>query len=293
MSPWEGIQEFITVVDTGSFTHAARRLGVSASHVSRQVARLEDRLNVKLLARSTRIVRLTEAGADYYARVSDLVVGIEEANQNAAGADAQLAGRIRISAAGPFAENWVAPALARFARDNSAVSIEIDFNTRNVDLIEQGFDFAVRYGVLADSGLIARKLAARPMVCAASRDYLRRRGEPDHPSELRHHDCLRTHSDKWLFNDRETGDPIEIRIGGSWISSNGHALRHAAVAGLGIAYTPLINLQPALDSGELVQILSGYEDKSRSSWIVFPERRHMPLRVRRAIDYLIDEFRDG
>ncbi|MEM8812142.1 MAG: LysR family transcriptional regulator [Pseudomonadota bacterium] len=287
MSSWEGISEFLMVVETGGFTAAGRRLDVSTSHVSRQVARLEDRLGVKLLARSTRTVRLTDAGVAYHSKISDLAAGIEEVNQAAAGADAELAGRIRVSAAGVYAEQFVAPALARFARENPRVSIELDFNTRNVDLIDQGFDFAIRYGVLADSGLIARKISGRTMVCAASPVYLDRYGEPEHPNDLRHHACLKTNQDRWSFTDPRSGEIIDVRISGSWSANNGHALRHAAVEGLGIAYSPRVNLASALEAGDLVPILNGYEDRTRSSWIVYPERRHMPLRVRRAIDYLV------
>ena len=292
MSPWDGLQEFLMVVETGGFTSAARRLGVSASHVSRQIARLEDRLGVKLFARSTRVVRLTDAGAEYHARVADLAAGIDEANQAAAGAQADLAGRIRVSAAGTLAENRVAPVLARFARENPRIAIEIDFDTRNVDLIDQGFDFAIRYGILADSGLIVRKLAGRTMVCAASPDYLQRRGEPRHPSDLRRHACLRTRQDRWVFKDPQSGEPIDVRVHGPWTANNGHALRAAAVEGLGVAYTPDVNLQAALECGQVVPILQGYEDTSRANWIVYPERRHIPLRVRRAIDYLVAAFAD-
>lgn len=279
------------VVDAGGFTAAGRRLGVSTSHVSRQVSRLEDRLGAKLLARSTRAVRLTDAGATYHARLSDLAAGIEEANQAAAGADAELAGRIRVAAAGIFAEERVAPVLARFARENPRVSVEMVFDTRNVDLVDQGFDFAIRYGVLADSGLIVRKLTGRTMVCAASPSYLADRGAPSHPNELRRHACLRANQDRWTFTDPNSGEAIDVRIAGGWSANNGHALRAAAVEGLGIAYTPQVNLASALAAGSLVPILSGFEDKSRSSWIVYPERRHMPLRVRRAIDYLIATFK--
>ena len=292
MSQWEGIQEFIMVVETGSFTKAAKRLHVSASHISRQVAKLENRLEVKLLARSTRLVRLTESGTDYYNKVSVLAAGIEEANQSAKGADAALAGLIRVSAAGTFAENRVSPVLARFARENPKISIEIDFNISNVDLIAQGFDFAVRYGVLADSSLIARKLSERHMICAASPDYLKRHGTPKHPSELKQHSCLTTSTDRWIFNDKNSKETLEIRVSGRWVSTNGYALRYAALEGLGVTYTPLVNLKPALEKGELIPILQGFEDNSRSSWIVYPHRRHLPLRVRRAISYLLEHCKD-
>jgi len=291
MSPWEGIQEFMMVVEAGSFTAAAKRLGVSSAHVSRQVARLEDRVNVKLLARSTRVVRLTDAGNDYYRKVEDLTAGMEEANQAAAGADALFAGRIRVSAAGAFAKSKVARILARFAAEHPRVTIEMDFNTRFVDLIDQGFDFAVRYGVLTHSGLIARRLSSRKMVCVASPAYLAQHGTPSEPSQLKGHACLIMNSDRWAFMQPDTSDPIEIRVSGPWRANSGHATRMAAIEGLGISYAPLENLQDAIENGELHTILEGYEDCSRSSWLVYPERRHMPVRVRRAMDYLIKNFK--
>ncbi len=290
LSPWDGVTEFLMVVETGAFSRAAKRLGVSTSHVSRQVARLEDRLGTKLLARSTRVVRLTEAGSAYHAKVSDLAAGIDEANQAAAGESAQLAGLVRISAAGTFAEERVAPVIAQFAAENPRLSIEMDFNTRNVDLVDQGFDFAVRYGVLADSSMIARRLSGREMVCAASPEFLQTHGTPAHYSELGDYDCLLTNQERWMFRDSDTGKSASIRVLGRWAANNGHALRHAAVAGLGIAYSPIENLNPALERGELVRILEEFVDDSRSSWIVYPERRHMPLRVRRTIDHLLDKF---
>ncbi|MFD0910700.1 LysR family transcriptional regulator [Ruegeria arenilitoris] len=292
MALWDGLEEFLMVVETGGFTAAARRLGVSASHVSRQVARLEDRLGVKLLARSTRVVRLTDAGRDYHARVAGLVAGLEEANQSAAGDRAQIAGRIRVSAAGPFAEQFVAPALARFASLHPNLSVTIDFNSRLLNLTEEGFDFAIRYGQLTESGLIARRLATRRMVCVAARGYLDRHGRPTHPADLRHHQCLITNNDRWVFRDPGSGDPIEIRVHGRWQANNPHAVLSAARQGLGVMYAPEIFLG-AKRPPELEPILQGYEDPSRASWIVYPERRHLPLRVRRAMDFLVEELGDA
>ena len=291
MSPWEGIQEFMMVVEAGSFTAAAKRLGVSSAHVSRQVARLEDRVNVKLFARSTRVVRLTDAGSDYYRKIADLTAGMEEANQAAAGADALLAGRIRVSAAGTFAKSNVARTLARFAAEHPRVTIEMDFNSRFVDLIDQGFDFAVRYGVLTHSGLIVRKLSSRKMVCVASPTYLAQHGTPSEPSQLKGHACLIMNSDRWTFIHPDTTEPLDIRVSGPWRANSGHATRMAAIEGLGISYAPLENLQNAIESGDLKPILEGYEDRSRSSWLVYPERRHLPVRVRRAMDYLVNNIR--
>lgn len=290
MAPWDGIQEFLMVVETGSFTRAGKRLGVSASHVSRQVKRLEDRLGVKLLARSTRIVRLTDAGASYHRRVSDLAAGFDEANQGAAGDSANLSGHIRVSVGGRFTEQEVAPLLARFVADNPGVSMELDFDSRYVNLIDRGYDFAIRYGALADSGLIARKLSGRTMVCTAAPSYLARQDVPAHPHDLRSHACLITNSDRWIFNDPKTGDAFDVRVSGPWRSNNVIALRFALLEGLGIAYVPVESLRQDLATGALVPILEGYEDQGRSNWIIYAERRHMPLRVRRAIDFLLEAF---
>lgn len=290
MSPWEGIPEFLMVAETGGFTAAGKRLNVSPSHISRQVARLEDRLGVRLLARSTRVVRLTEAGEAYHAKVSDLAAGIEEVNQAAAGQCAKLAGRVRISAAGIFAEDKIARALAKFAFDHPQLLIEMDFNSRNIDLIDQGFDLAIRYGTLSDSGLIARKLADRKLVCAAAPHYLADHGRPSHPRDLQGHSCLKTNQNHWSFREPDTGKRETYRVSGRWIANNGHALRHAAVAGLGIAYCPIENLETAIEDGELELILGDFIDTTPSTWLVYPERKYMPLRVRQVIDFLVETF---
>ena len=181
MSIWDGVEEFVMVARTSSFTAAARRLNVSTSHVSRRVQSLEDKLGVKLLARTTRAVKLTDLGRDYLNRVDELIGGIDDANQAITGAFSDLAGPVRVSAAGPFAEAMVMPILLEFAEQNPHITFEVDFNNRNVDLVEDGYDFAIRYGALADSSLIARKLATRQLVCAASPAYLGRYGEPSTP----------------------------------------------------------------------------------------------------------------
>ncbi|MEM8504394.1 MAG: LysR family transcriptional regulator [Cyanobacteria bacterium P01_D01_bin.1] len=290
MSIWNGISEFVTVVDVGSFSAAAKRLGVSTSYVSRSVADLEARLGIRLLARSTRKVRLTDAGAEYYRRCADLIAGIEEANQIVVGETAEVVGRIRVAAAGAFAERYVASALADFARQHPQVQIEMDFNTRNIDLIEEGFDFAIRYGVLEDSSLIARKLASRALVACASPNYLQHHGIPADPEELKDHACLRSNRGRWRFNYPD--GPRDIRISGPWTSNNGPALAAAAIRGLGIVYTPQVNLQDELAAGLLVPILQDFWDRDRATWIVYPSRRHLPLRVRRAIDFLMAHFQE-
>lgn len=289
MSIWDDIPEFLAVVDSGSFSAAAKQLGVSTSYVSRRAADLEARLGVRLLARSTRKISLTDAGAEYHRRCKVLTAGLIEANQVAVGETEQVVGSLRIAAAGAFAERCIAHALAEFAAQHPMVKIEIDFNFREVDLIDEGFDFAIRYGgVLEDSSLIVRKLKRREMVVCASPDYLARAGCPVDPEELSDHACLRVHRDRWRFQFPE--GPKYIRPSGPWISNNGAAIEAAAIAGLGIIYSPRVNVAKGLASGQLVPILENFWDSECATWIVYPSR-YLPLRTRRAIDFLIDRFK--
>lgn len=290
LAPWEGIQEFVAVVDFNGFTAAAERLGVSASHVSRQVARLEKRLGVKLLVRSTRVVRMTDAGTSYYNQVSGIASAIERANQDVVGANAQLSGNIRISAAGAFAERQIAPLMAKFALQHPKVSVDIDFNTQNVDLLSQAFDFAVRYGVLANSSLVARKLCIRQMVCVASEKYLATHGTPQHPNDLREHLCLRSNQSSWRFVEVDGKTPLDVAIEGIWQSNNGPAVEAACVEGLGIAYMPKENFAKALKDKQLVCLLQQYIDKTRANYLVYPQREFIPLRVQKAMDFLLAQF---
>lgn len=288
MNIWDGIPEFVAVVDTGSFSAAAKRLNKSTSFVSRRVDSLEERLGIRLLARSTRKVRMTDAGAEYYRRCTELTAGLIEANQMVVGETLEVAGRIRITAAGAFAERYVAPALAEFAVQHPKVSIEIDFTSRNINLIDEGFDFAVRYGVMEDSSLVARKLIGRTMVACASPDYLNRRGVPVDPKELRDYDCLRSNRDRWRFHFPEGSR--DIRISGPWVSNNGPALEAAAIAGLGIVYLPRVNVENGLNTGQLLPILEDFWESDLSTWIVYPSQRNLPLRVKQVINFLMDRF---
>lgn len=292
MSVWDGVEEFVMVARTGSFTISARRLNVSTSHVSRQVKSLEDRLGVKLLARTTRAVKLTDLGRDYLNRVDELIGGINDANQAITGAFSNLVGPVRVSAAGPFAEAMVMPILLEFAELNPQITLEVDFNNRNVDLVEEGYDFAIRYGALANSTLIARKLATRKLICAASPAYLDKYGEPSTPQDLRQHSCISANNNIWQFLDPSTQKGISVRVRGR-VKTNSMGLMCLAVEkGFGVAYTPMENLQTMIADGRVQRILNGFEDQSRSHWIVYPERRHIPRRVRAAVEHLLDSLED-
>lgn len=290
MNSFEGIIEFVAVAETQGFSAAAKQLSCSTSHVSRQVSRLEERLGVTLFARSTRQINLTDAGQLYYSQCRELVTGLEQANEGLNSQQVTLSGTLRVSAAGAFAEEHVAPALMQFAQQYPDLTIEMDFNSRMVNFIEDGIDFAIRYGALKDSGLVARKLVDRPMAAVASRDYLHRFGEPTHPDQLKQHSCIVTNNDHWQFASENK--ILNTRVTGRWKSNNSNAAIAACEQGLGIAYMPKSSLEQRLQSGALLPVLQDFWGPGNSSWIVYQNQRFLPLRARLAIDYLVRYFAD-
>jgi DNA-binding transcriptional LysR family regulator len=292
LSIWDGLEEFAAVARTGNFTKAANQLNVSTSHVSRRIQALENKLGVKLIARTTRTVRLTEVGIAYQRKVNDLIAATEEAQDAISGEVSELAGPLRVTAAGPFAEQNVIPELMRFVEDHPLLTLTVDFSNRYVDLIGEGYDFAIRYGALSDSSLIARKLCTRKLACAASATYLEQHGAPERPQDLRDHSCLVTTSDTWMFRDPESKDPLQIRVGGRFRFNSIPLMRTALERGLGIAYTAHENIQDLVAEGKVQLLLEDFEDAdaARAHWIVYPDGRLLPRRVRLAIDFLLTAF---
>lgn len=288
MDNFDGIIEFVCVAENQGFSTAAKQLGCSTSHVSRQIAKLEKSLNCALFARTTRLVSLTPAGQSYYLQCRDLVTGLKQANDLINTQQFKLAGTLRVSAAGTFAEREVAPALMEFALQHPELSIDIDFNSRKVNLVEDGIDFAIRYGKLEDSGLIARKLVAHPMMAVASESYLQRYGTPTHPYQLKNHSCIISNNDHWQFDC--DGNQENIKVNGRWRSNNAHAVINACTKGLGIAYMPQHNFLPIMEEHDLVPILTPYWRKDSNSWIVYQNRRFLPLKARLAIEHLLAHF---
>lgn len=288
MDSFEGLIEFVAVAECKSFSTAAKQLGCSTSHVSRQVSRLERRLGSVLFARTTRLVSLTNTGLAYYQRCKDLVIGLQQANEQLNLEQVQLSGTLRVSAAGTFAEEYVAPALMEFALKHPDLAIDIDFNSRMVNFVEDGIDFAIRYGQLKDSNLIARKLLDRPMMAAASNVYLENNGYPNVPEDLKRHSCIISNNDHWLFENENIEDNIKIH--GRWRSNNARAVIKACEKGLGIAYLPKVNFLKSIKQGLLTPILEPYWSGGSGSWIVYQNRNFLPMRVRLAIDFLLQHF---
>ena len=295
MDKFADIEAFTAVVESGSFSAAGERLGVAKSVVSRRVGRLEARLGSRLMNRTTRRLALTEAGRDFYQRAVQVLADLDEAENSVARQTAELRGAIRLAAPLSFGLRHLSQALAGFLERHPAIELDLDLNDRNVNLVEEGFDMAVRIGELADSTLVARRLGTVRHVTCASPAYLQRHGEPRHPDELRDHVGLQyshaTYRQLWSYLTPEgktlVGQPhIRIR------SNNGDALAQAAVAGLGITTGPTFILGQYIEAGQLVPVLRDYPHPTMGIHAVHPPGRLLPKRVQAVADFLAERFGD-
>jgi len=281
----KGIIEFLAVSDSGSFTNAAKALGVSIAHVSRRVAFLEDMLGVKLLLRSTRSVMLTDAGEGFRDRCERIRDELDEIIQSTASSAQKVEGRVKIAAiTGSFGDLVVAPTLAKFAKQYPDIDLKIDFSPRHVDIIGEGYDFAIRSGTLKDSSLIARPLVKRTTVAAASPEYLRTFGTPRHPNDLAHHDCILAGTEIWRFQSEDK--PLNITVKGRISANYGPALREACEQGVGVAYMASAGYDRALSEGRVVPILQDYWLRGASISLIYADKNFIPLRVSLAMQML-------
>ena len=288
MSRWDGIDEFTAVAEQASFSAAARRLGLSTSAVSREIARLEDRLQTRLLHRTTRRVELTDAGRDFLARCRRLIDERDEALAAVQPDDQAPRGLLRMTCSVSYGERFIAPAVNAFARQNPELRIELDLDNRLRDLVGDGYDLAVRFGHLTDSRLMARRLASRRLILCASPDYLARRGAPRDLSEIASHDGLIGSAEHWRFT--EAGREVSLRPTGRWRCNSGAAVLDAALQGLGLCQLPDFYVAEALASGALVSLLDEGRPPDEGVWAVHPHPRHVPPKVRAMIDWLHDRM---
>lgn len=290
MRHWEAVEVFVAVVEQGSFSAAAQSLGISKSHASRQLSRLENHLGVQLLRRSTRRLKLSEIGEAYYQRCRNILAQIDETEQAVMQQQASPRGNLRVTVAGAFGERYVAPAAAEFLTRYPAVNLHLDFNNRNVDLLEEGYDLAIRAGVLKDSSLIARRIAERRLVICASRDYFDRYGLPLSVADLREHRCLVGSLPTWRFREPD-GQHSELKVEGPWRSNNGHALLAAARRGLGLVQLPEFYVYEDLQAGRLQAVMADYQPTDTAVWAVYPGNRHLSAKVSAFVDFLAEQFR--
>jgi DNA-binding transcriptional LysR family regulator len=280
------MQAFVLVVDAHSFAAAARRLAVSPTTVTQQVQFLEDRLGVQLLNRTTRKLSLTEVGRRYHQRCSRILADIEEAESCASTLQTAARGLLRLNTS-IWLARVVAPVIAEFSAAYPDVSFEIIMTDHMVDMVEEGFDLALRPGPLPDSSLISRRLGVAELTLCAAPDYLVRSGTPERPQDLASHNCL-TYvqlDHHWRFTGRE--GEIEVDVSGNLRSNSLEALRRAAVAGQGICLVPAASVIEDLESGRLVRLLSGYRPGEPTIHALYPSGRHLSVKVRVFLDFLV------
>ncbi|TFH88717.1 LysR family transcriptional regulator [Billgrantia azerbaijanica] len=285
MQRWDRIEAFVEVVRQGTFSAAASRLKVSNSHVSRLVSQLESRLGTPLLYRTTRQIRLTDAGAVYYEHCRHLLDGFLEAEAAVTDFQSRPRGVLRLTSATTFGERYVAPLVNDFQRLHPQLEVQMHFTNRQVEVIDEGFDIAIRMGVLKDSTLIARRLCERREYVVGSRDYFERVSRPHSLAELSHHPCLLGSRDYWLFETN--GVRREVRVDGRWQANSGPALLDAVRKGLGLAQLPDYYVEPYLQSGELVSVLDTFRHRDTAVWAVYPRHRHLSPKVRQFVDFLV------
>lgn len=288
------LPSFVKVVELQSFSKAAASLGMTKSAVSKQVQSLEDALKVRLLNRTTRTVRLTDEGELFYQQARTIVEAAMEAERSVKNLNEQPSGTLRLNAPEALGLYHLAPALTEFATLYPDIVLEVNFTDKFINILEEGVDVTIRVASLTDSSLIARKLAHCQIVWAASPDYLKKHGTPKHPDELINHRFI-----EYSFTER----PREVRYRGpdgksgmapisvALRSNNGHLLRQAALAGIGIVVAPSFIVGEDIKSGALTRVFPDFQpDPERNIYALFPHNRHMSAKVRLFVDFISARF---
>lgn len=293
MDRFADMQMFVKVVESASISAAAERLEVAKSAVSRRLAELEARLGVQLLQRTTRRLNLTDSGRSFYERCLRILADLEEAEIAVSQAHGALSGKLRVALPLSFGLLHLVPVINAFAAAHPELEFDLDFNDRQVDLMQEGFDLAVRVAHLSDSSLIARRIAVvRHMVCA-SPGYLEQRGTPSTPDDLLTHACLGysnlANPGLWAYTDAQD-KRARIQVPITLKANNGDFLQRAAIAGQGIIMQPTFYVSEAICSGDLVPILCNYRWPEVNAYAMYPPTRHLSTRVRALVDFLVEKF---
>lgn len=290
MNQIEHIVAFVRVAELGSYTRAAESLDLSRTRISRQVMALEESLGVRLIQRTTRRLHLTEAGERYLLRAQSILQALDEAAAEVGQGNSDVRGRLRVNGPMSFGTRYLAPLVAQFMQSHPALEVRLDLNDRRVDLLEEGYDVAIRIGSLPDSSLVARRLTRCRLLFCASPEYLACYGQPRHINALTEHRCLRYRSGQnsadWQFASQS------LAVDGPLESNNGDVLTHAAEAGLGIAQQPSFLVTESIANGRLVPILTQEPAVLLDVHALYPARRYLPTKVERFIDLLAQAWGD-
>lgn len=288
MDKLNAISVFCKVIETQSFTQAANQQNISVAMASKLVSQLEEHLKTRLLQRTTRKIVPTEAGMLYYQRCQAILLDLSEADSSISNMATSLQGNLLISVPRDFGLLYISPNLSKFIELHPNLHVEIEFEDKRVDLVAEGYDLALRIGYMQDSSLVARKISSSPMHFVASPSYLESRGTPLTPDDLEYHQGLlyKSSLNQVHWQSTKANQIQRYKIQSKVVSNNGMALLEMTKAGLGISNSPNFFVKDALASGELVEILSEYKQKPLDIYVVYPNRRHLPAKVRAFIEFL-------
>ena len=288
MDKLNAISVFCKVIETQSFTQAANQQNISVAMASKLVSQLEEHLKTRLLQRTTRKIVPTEAGMLYYQRCQAILLDLSEADSSISNMATSLQGNLLISVPRDFGLLYISPNLPKFIELHPNLHVEIEFEDKRVDLVAEGYDLALRIGYMQDSSLVARKISSSPMHFVASPSYLESRGTPLTPDDLEYHQGLlyKSSLNQVHWQSTKANQIQRYKIQSKVVSNNGMALLEMTKAGLGISNSPSFFVKDALASGELVEILSEYKQKPLDIYVVYPNRRHLPAKVRVFIEFL-------
>lgn len=284
MSGWDGLDEFLAVVETGSFTRAAHRLRLSPSQVSRSVAQLEERLQARLFFRTTRRVTLTENGQILLTHCQRLQEERDEAFQAVGDVQDSPKGLLRLTCSVAYGEHFVMPLINDFLEMHPQLHVEMELTNRTVDLVHERFDLAIRLGRLADSAMVVTQIAPRRLHLVAAPTYVEHRGRPHSLSELSDHRCLIGTNETWVFRDQDREWVVRPRP--HWRCNSGFAVLDAALRGFGLAQLPDYYVREPLRSGQLVSLLDDNRAPNQGVWALYPQRRFLSTKIRQVIDHL-------
>ena len=287
------METFVRVVETGSFSEAARDLRMTPSAVSKLIGRLEDRLGVRLLSRTTRKLSLTEEGRVYFQRVSPILAEVEEAEQTVSMATLEPRGVLRVNSSTAFGQYQIQPLIPAMLEKYPDLQVQMTLSDSISNLVEEGFDVGVRIGILMDSSLVARKLGIPKRVVVGSPAYLARYGTPMTPADLKDHQCLKfsipTSLNRWEFLGSE--GPKMMDVSGRFEANNGIALHEAALAGLGLFRAATFVVSDDICTGRLVPVLQDFETSGEAGiFVVWPHNRNLSAKVRAFVDTLVETF---
>jgi DNA-binding transcriptional LysR family regulator len=285
---WHGISEFVAVAETESFTKGGAKISISTAQVSRQVAALEQRLQVKLFYRTTRNVSLTQEGAVFYQHCRQVLDALEQAQRAVTSLQAKPQGHIHLTAPVNFGEKVILPIVSDFSMKYPDITVQAHLTNQQVDMLDGHYDLAIRIGKLKDSTLMAKRLASRKSYVCASPDYVAKYGTPHWIDELKNHNCLLGSLDYWRFYANKK--MINLRVDGNLQFNSGVALVAAAIKGIGLVQLPEYYVKQYLDNQQLVSVLDHVRIPDEVVWAVYPHNRQLSPKIKYLIDYIVENI---